>query len=121
MATAFFKNLQQNKLYCGVAILDSLFQLLRFRQCFVKIVSVWEYDYLQYSWASFQHCSTVTATSGVSATDNFVSKVSYRVIAFYNNCHDFILSVLQLERAKSYQVFYFVNLIVKCPQQHHLF
>ena len=40
------------------------------------IMSVWEHDYLQYSWIAFTHCSTVTAVSQVSVDKFLVSLVS---------------------------------------------
>ena len=39
-------------------------------------LSVWEHDYLQYSWIVFLHCSTVTAVSRVSVDKFLVSLVS---------------------------------------------
>ena len=36
-------------------------------------LSVWEHDYLQYSWIVFSHCSTVTAVSRVSVDKFLVS------------------------------------------------
>ena len=53
-------------------------------------MSVWEHDYLQYSWIVFPHCSTVTAVSRVSVDKFLVSLISNDHI--YRD--DFILSLL---------------------------
>ena len=54
-------------------------------------MSVWEHDYLQYSWIVFPHCSTVTAVSRVSVDKFLVSLVSNDHISYRD---DFILSLL---------------------------
>ena len=68
-------------------------------------MSVWEHDYLQYSWIVFPHCSTVTAVSRVSVDKFLVSFVSNDHISYRD---DFILSLLntswRVEWAKSYRV-----------------
>ena len=68
-------------------------------------MSVWEHDYLQYSWMVLSHYSTVTAVSRVSVDKFLVSLVSNDHISYRD---DFILSLLnrtwRVEWAKSYRV-----------------
>ena len=70
-------------------------------------MSVWENDYLQYSWIVFPPCSTVTAVSLVSVDKFLVSLVSNDHISYRD---DFVLAllnttfVLRVEWAKSYRV-----------------
>ena len=54
-------------------------------------MSVWEHDYLQYSWIVLSHCSTVTAVSLVSVDKFLVSLVSNDHLSYRD---DFILSLL---------------------------
>ena len=68
-------------------------------------MSVWEHNYLQYSWIVLSHCLTVTAVSRVSVDKFLVSLVSNDHIS---NRDDFIFSLLnrtwRVEWAKSYRV-----------------
>ena len=57
---------------------------------------------MQYYCISFSHSLAVTVISRVSAADRCQSGKLSRARILY--CHDFILSVLQFEWAKSYRV-----------------
>ena len=57
---------------------------------------MWEYEYIYLQY--FSHSLAVTVASRVAVA--VVSQVSDHILY----CHDFILSALQLERAKSYRV-----------------
>ena len=54
-------------------------------------MSVWEHDYLQYSWIVLSHCSTVTAVNRVSVDKFLVSLVSNDHISYRDG---FILCLL---------------------------
>ena len=62
---------------CGGSLQTSLKASI---ECFVKIVSVWEYEYIIYL-QYFSHSLAVTVASRVAVA--VVSQVSYRVITYY--------------------------------------